>query len=130
MQFSTSLRTRRGVQPRSLKAKDCAPTRRLLPLAAAFTTCLLLALAVPPTARAADITWNAAVQLQMESPVPAIRSGSQAVRDALFVVNETKDLAAWGGVGFLIWHSGYFSLCGWMVLFLMTAPRRTNVAGF
>jgi hypothetical protein len=77
-----------------------------------------------------EIWPDAIAQLQMESPVPAIRSGGQAVRDALFVVNETKDLASWGGVGFLIWHSGYFSLCGWMVLFLMTAPRRTNVAGF
>ena len=68
--------------------------------------------------------WPSAIaQLQMESPIPVIRTGVQAVKDALFVVNETKDFAAWGGVGFLIWYTGYFSLCGWMVLFLMTGPR-------
>lgn len=71
--------------------------------------------------------WPSAIaQLQMESPVPAIRTGGQAVKDALFVVNETKDFTTWGGVGFLIWYTGYFSLCGWMVLFLMTGPRRVK----
>ncbi len=47
----------------------------------------------------------------------------QAVKDALFVVNETKSLSEWGGIGFLIWHSGYFSICVWIVLFLMRGPR-------
>jgi hypothetical protein len=69
--------------------------------------------------------WPGAIaQLQMENPIPAIRTGGQAVKDAFFVVNETKDFARWGGVGFLIWYTGYFSLCGWMVLFLMTGPRK------
>ena len=43
--------------------------------------------------------------------------------DALLVVNETKDLSEWGDIGFLIWHSGYFSICVWIVLFLMRGPR-------
>ncbi len=47
----------------------------------------------------------------------------QAVKDAFLVVNETKNLSEWGGVGFLIWHSGYFSICVWIVLFLMLGPR-------
>lgn len=69
--------------------------------------------------------WPSAIaQLQMENPVPTIRTGGQAVKDAFFVVDETKDLSTWGGVGFLIWYTGYFSLCGWMVLFLMIGPRR------
>ena len=72
--------------------------------------------------------WPGAIaHWQMENPIPAIRTGGQAVSDAFFVVNETKDLATWGGVGFLIWHSGYFSLCGWMVLFLMTGPKRLKI---
>jgi len=38
------------------------------------------------------------------------------------------DLNAWGGMGFVIWHTGYFSLCVWMVLFLMTGPRQLTIA--
>ena len=51
------------------------------------------------------------------------KTGWSAVHDALFVVNATRDFDEWGGVGFLIWHSGYFSVCIWMVLFLMNGPR-------
>lgn len=73
--------------------------------------------------------WPSAIaQWQMENPVPAFRTDGQAVKDALFVVNETKDFTTWGGVGFLIWYTGYFSLCGWMVLFLMTGPRRLKAS--
>ncbi|MEH6568727.1 MAG: hypothetical protein V7709_06620 [Halioglobus sp.] len=72
---------------------------------------------------------DAIAQWQMESPIPAIRTGGQAVRDAFFVVNETKDFASWGGIGFFIWYTGYFSLCGWMVLFLMTGPKRVKING-
>ncbi len=68
--------------------------------------------------------WPSALaQLRMANPEPAFRFGFQAIRDALLIVHETKDLNAWGGIGFIIWHTGYFSICGWMVLFLMTAPR-------
>ena len=69
--------------------------------------------------------WPSAIaQLQMASPIPAIRTGLPAIRDAFFVVHETKDLASWGGIGFIIWHSGYFSICVWMVLFFMNGPRK------
>jgi len=71
-----------------------------------------------------EIWPDAIAQLQMENPIPAIRTGGQGVKDALLIVNETKDFTRWGGVGFLIWYTGYFSLCGWMVLFLMTGPRK------
>ena len=68
--------------------------------------------------------WPSAIaQLQMGNLDHVFRFGTQAVRDALFIVNETKDLSAWGGIGFIIWHTGYFSICGWMVLFLMTGPQ-------
>ena len=71
--------------------------------------------------------WPSAIaQLQMGNLDHVFRFGTQAIRDALFIVNETKDLSAWGGIGFIIWHTGYFSICGWMVLFLMTGPRLSN----
>lgn len=63
-------------------------------------------------------------QLQMAVPVPTIRNGISAIHDAFFVVNVTHDLTAWGGIGFIVWHTGYFTLCGWMVLFFMNGPRR------
>ncbi len=68
--------------------------------------------------------WPSALaQLHMPNPEPAFQFGFRAIRDAFLIVHETKDLNAWGGIGFLIWDSGYFSICGWMVLFFMTAPR-------
>lgn len=71
--------------------------------------------------------WPAAVkQLQMAVPEPAIRTGIDAIKDAFLIVNETKDYAAWGGLGFVIWHSGYFALCEWMVLFFMNGPRKLD----
>lgn len=39
------------------------------------------------------------------------------------LMNETKNLNQWGGIGFVIWYTGYFSICVWIVLFLMRAPR-------
>ena len=75
------------------------------------------------------VYWPQAIaQLQMPNPEPAFRFGSQAIRDALLVVHETKDLGAWGGMGFVVWHTGYFSICVWIVLFLMTGPRLLNMA--
>jgi hypothetical protein len=71
--------------------------------------------------------WPSALaQLHMQAFEPSFKFGFQAIRDALFIVHETKDLNVWGGIGFIVWHTGYFSICGWMVLFLMTAPRLTT----
>ena len=68
--------------------------------------------------------WPAALaQLRMQNPAPALKFGVQAIRDALLIVHETKDLNSWGGIGFVVWQTGYFSICSWMVLFLMTGPR-------
>jgi hypothetical protein len=65
--------------------------------------------------------WGAALR-QIRTGIPEIRHGLGAVRDALLVVHESK---AWGdwGFGFLFWHSSYFSVCVWLSLFLMSAPR-------
>jgi hypothetical protein len=70
------------------------------------------------------VYWPEAIgQLQMATPEPAFRFGASAVRDAFLVVHQTRSLDDWGGMGFVVWHSGYFSICVWMVLFLMTRPR-------
>ncbi len=75
------------------------------------------------------VYWPQAIaQLQMPNPEPAFRFGVQAIRDAFLIVNETKDLQTWGGMGFVVWHTGYFSICVWIVLFLMTGPRLLNTA--
>lgn len=63
----------------------------------------------------------------LESNGVVIRETAGALQDAFFVVNETKDFNEWGGIGFLIWHSGYFSVCVWMVLLMMSGPRRLPV---
>ena len=75
------------------------------------------------------VYWpNAIAQLQMANPDPAFKFGFQAILDALLIVHQTRDLSAWGGMGFVIWHTGYFSVCVWMVLFMMTGPRLSQVA--
>ena len=35
----------------------------------------------------------------------------------------TRDYYEWGGIGFFVWHSAYFSICTWMVLSFMLGPR-------
>ncbi len=66
--------------------------------------------------------WVSAFQ-QIETGIPEIKSGFSAVFDAFNVVNVTHDYNDWG-FGFVLWHSAYFSVCVWISLFLMRAPRR------
>lgn len=76
-----------------------------------------------------SVYWPSAIaQLNMPVPDPPFRFGLEAVRDAFFVIHETRDLQAWGGMGFIVWHSGYFTVCVWMVLFLMNGPRRLSAS--
>ena len=72
--------------------------------------------------------WPAAIaQWQMENPEPAFKIGSEAIYEALTIVNVSRDLSEWGGIGFIIWHTGYFSICVWMVLLFMSGPRKLEV---
>ena len=48
-----------------------------------------------------------------------------ALRHAVLGYTVTRDLSTWGGIGFFIWQTGYFSLCSWMTLVMMTTPRRS-----
>lgn len=51
-----------------------------------------------------------------------------ALQQSILSFTSTRDFDKWGGIAFFIWHSGYFSICTWMVLFFMTAPRKRNHA--
>ena len=47
---------------------------------------------------------------------------AEALRQAIFDFTATQNYSTWGGLGFFIWQSGYFSICSWMVLYFMTVP--------
>jgi hypothetical protein len=75
------------------------------------------------------VYWPEAIaQLRSATPEPAFRFGAAAVRDAFLVVHKTRSLEDWGGLGFVVWDTGYFSICVWMALFLMTRPRLMRAA--
>ena len=38
-------------------------------------------------------------------------------------LHPTRSFEEWGGLGFFIWHSGYFSICVWMNIFFACGPR-------
>ena len=60
--------------------------------------------------------------MPVTAAVPVAQAGLAAVWDAFFIVNESKEFGDWG-FGFLFWHSSYFSICVWLAIFLMRAPR-------
>ena len=49
---------------------------------------------------------------------------SEGIRDALWNFTVTRDFDTWGGIGFFIWHTGYFSICTWMNMLFGMAPRK------
>jgi len=51
---------------------------------------------------------------------------TDALNQAIFNFTATRDFETWGGIGFFIWHSGYFSLCVWMSLLFMSGPHQKN----
>jgi hypothetical protein len=67
--------------------------------------------------------WVSAFQ-QIETGIPEIKSGFSAVSEAFSVVNVNHDYSKWG-FGFIFWHTAYFTVCVWISLFLMRAPRMT-----
>lgn len=66
-------------------------------------------------------SWPSAIN-QLDTGLPIIKSGVMAIVDAFIIVNESKAYSDWG-FGFLFWHSAYFSVCVWISIFLMRAPR-------
>jgi len=69
-------------------------------------------------------SWASAID-QIETGLPVIKTGAGAITDAFTIVNESKEYHDWG-FGFLLWHSAYFSICVWIAIFLMQAPRMTH----
>ncbi len=65
--------------------------------------------------------WVSAFQ-QIQTGIPEIKSGIGALWEAFSVVNVTHDYNDWG-FGFFLWHSAYFTICAWISIFLMRAPR-------
>lgn len=65
--------------------------------------------------------WSVALQ-QLETGIPEIKTGMRAVVDAFTLVNVTQEYSDWGA-GFVLWHSAYFSICVWLAIFFMRAPR-------
>jgi hypothetical protein len=65
--------------------------------------------------------WATALK-QLETGIPPIKTDISAVIDAFYIVNVSHSYADWG-FGFVLWHSAYFSVCVWLALFLMRAPR-------
>jgi hypothetical protein len=68
--------------------------------------------------------WAGALN-QMETGLPALKTGWSAVVDAFTIVHESKEYSDWG-FGFMLWHSAYFTVCVWMSIFMMQAPRITR----
>jgi hypothetical protein len=65
--------------------------------------------------------WTTAFN-QINTGIPEIKLGFSAIFEAFSVVNVTHDYNDWG-FGFMFWHSAYFSVCVWISLFMMRAPR-------
>lgn len=73
--------------------------------------------------------WPAAIeQATSLNPNPEITFTWGAFKDALLIVNKTRNLSDWGGIGFAIWHTGYFTICGWIVLTLMRVPKKKIIS--
>jgi hypothetical protein len=66
--------------------------------------------------------WASAFD-QIETGLPAIKTGMSAVTDAFLMVNVSHNYSDWG-FGFILWHSAYFSVCVWLAIFLMRGPRK------
>jgi hypothetical protein len=56
--------------------------------------------------------WASAID-QIKTGIPTIQTGLNAITDAFSIVNMSRIYNDWG-FGFLLWHSGYFTLCVWI----------------
>lgn len=65
---------------------------------------------------------------QLNTGIPVIQTGTSAIINAFTIVNVSRLYSDWG-FGFLFWHSGYFSVCVWISIYLMQAPRPKEISG-
>jgi hypothetical protein len=59
----------------------------------------------------------------VQATLPVYNLDMAAISNAFFSITETKEYSDWG-FGFLFWHSSYFTVCVWLAIFLMRAPRK------
>jgi len=62
---------------------------------------------------------------QLEAGLPALKPWTEALGIRTGTSLEYRE---WGFT-FLIWHSAYFSICTWISIFLMNAPRPREISG-
>lgn len=65
--------------------------------------------------------WIEQIEL-MQTGYPALLTGGSAIVDAFRIIHVEREYSDWG-FGFMFWHSAYFSVCVWISVFLMQAPR-------
>ncbi len=63
----------------------------------------------------------------VQATLPVYNLDMAAISNAFFNITETKEYSDWG-FGFLFWHSSYFTVCVWLAIFLMRAPRELKQA--
>ena len=73
---------------------------------------------------ALPVTLYSQIPADLLNPHPTLVQG---IKQSIYSFTATRDFETWGGWGFFIWHSGYFSIVVWMVLFLMNGPRKREV---
>jgi hypothetical protein len=61
--------------------------------------------------------------------VPLLEPGLQVIIEALGIRTRTSLLYSDWRFSFLIWHSAYFSICTWISIYLMKAPRPKEISG-
>ncbi len=72
--------------------------------------------------------WGRALYI-LETEGIQLETGIQAIIDALgFRTRTSLEYSDWS-FSFLIWHSAYFSVCTWISIFLMKAPRPREISG-
>ena len=72
--------------------------------------------------------WSRALYT-LETEGIQLETGLQAIIDALGIRTQTSlEYREWGFT-FLIWHSAHFSICTWISIFLMNAPRPREISG-
>lgn len=73
---------------------------------------------------ALPVTLYSQIAADFAKPHPTLIQG---IKDSIYNFTATRDFETWGGWGFFIWHSGYFTILVWMVLFFMNGPRKLEV---
>ena len=69
-------------------------------------------------------SYYSQIAADFAKPHPTLIKG---IKDSIYNFTTTRDFETWGGWGFFVWHSGYFTIVVWMVLFFMNGPRKLEI---